>query len=98
DFHVTGVQTCALPIFAVYRPQSVGDAAGRAADPAGQVHDQRPLRGYLDVRGKELVMQLPSGAGIAEEEVPGVLVVDEMRPRSLQIGRASCRERVAITE
>src|SRR5690606_41005771 len=36
DFHVTGVQTCALPIFALFEPRSVGDGVGINGASVGQ--------------------------------------------------------------
>src|SRR5690606_40825538 len=81
DFHVTGVQTCALPIWVramLRRAQETGEAFA-------SVHR------IMDAHGREKHLVL-LGQGRRERESGEVVklmgyVVDE-------IGRASCRERV----
>src|SRR5690606_41632817 len=70
DFHVTGVQTCALPI---YRDYVIPEDVKTLAVPA--------LAHRIMLRPEMWVRQIRSGDVIAE---------------LLQIGRASCRERVEI--
>ena len=57
--------------------KAVGDAARRAADAAGQIQEQRVLTVHLDLQLPELDMDAQRGGGVAEEEVLGILVVDE---------------------
>src|SRR5207249_8344841 len=89
DRNVTGVQTCALPISAQYefRPGWLGEVA------------------YVGSKGRNLLVLQNIGTGNDEggpgsREVTGVGAVIATRYRgkssynSLQIGRASCRERV----
>src|SRR5690606_39518205 len=86
DFHVTGVQTCALPIFAV-RP-----VPGDALLEAPPAHLRRAEANFLqasDVRlavlGEEVEV-LP-----AQHRLAGYVPLRVL----LEIGRASCRERVS---
>src|SRR5690606_39857341 len=91
DFHVTGVQTCALPICYAYLfldgnwqlVRATREYADMYADPPAYVHG---IAGYvsetLDDVHYEIMHDLAWGAD-AEE---------------VQIGRASCRERVRIGE
>src|SRR5690606_40532843 len=91
DFHVTGVQTCALPIF--------GDA-DRARDGGGGRGDAANLRLLLDdddLGRQELsahdaprlfFFAFPSGRMTSVSEIVGAFV-------ATKIGRASCRESVA---
>src|SRR5690606_40136810 len=86
DFHVTGVQTCALPI----SPSSEPAPEGCASWPAGRERAWRVLR---PARGSE-------GATLAASMTRFPLRVLETLRRhgmvSPEIGRASCRERGAI--
>src|SRR5690606_41189914 len=87
-FHVTGVQTCALPIYGGKRPGAVGgfrqSAQGRGAQyradrrNAGRKGSCQPAGG--------LTARLP--CDFKERAALG-------RPFSFEIGRASCRERVS---
>src|SRR5690606_39436798 len=90
DFHVTGVQTCALPIFL-------------AAEPPERPLLERPQQLDLDVRlhFRDLIQE--ERAAVRELEAAR-LFVDRAGERALfvaeelvQIGRASCRERVWIS-
>src|SRR5690606_39354230 len=80
DFHVTGVQTCALPIFVIESIESSleGVAIALTIPPA--------RAGTLDARRRSLEGR--SGCGIC-----GMAQVEAVL-RPPQIGRASCRERV----
>src|SRR3712207_9367004 len=70
DIGVTGVQTCALPIFATDHPEEVG-------------------REYRDVF-KQLGVDDVETVDVSSRE-------DAALEESLEIGRASCRERVQIS-
>src|SRR5256885_5161357 len=79
DYKVTGVQTCALPIYAVGRVAGdhVNLAGGERAVTQGQVHLARALGELQIVRAREALV-----AVLARHEVLA------------EIGRAWCRERV----
>src|SRR5690606_39586718 len=92
DFHVTGVQTCALPISSVprsgTRPGRVGTGSRRT--PA--------------TTSRPAVTEEPGLAGSSRRAVSGFApgpVVGRWSERAdtpLKIGRASCRERVYSSE
>src|SRR5690606_39314737 len=83
DFHVTGVQTCALPIFRSRR-------RGRPRRRSGGGRREPP-----DRRARPLVRFLRGGS---ERAPRAPLPRSGLRPRSgLKIGRASCRERVKMS-
>src|SRR5207253_6538189 len=79
DGHVTGVQTCALPI-SCFR---------REAGSAG-----RETRGILRVHQFDKVELVKITTAEKSYEELELLVADAERVLQLQIGRASCRERV----
>src|SRR5437667_1179561 len=81
DRDVTGVQTCALPIFHQPRPRR-GSGRMPAAPPAGT--RRRPARGGRWA-ARDALPAGPRGPG----RPPGA--------QGRQIGRASCRERVEIS-
>src|SRR5690606_40939245 len=92
DFHVTGVQTCALPICAQVL---LGELAELLRDRRErvEVRARLPRRGdgrgervheRVHVRGVEVVLLVPGGGG--EDDV------------GEEIGRASCRERGSVWE
>src|SRR5690606_39729827 len=85
DFHVTGVQTCALPILLRGQP---GVRAGVPAG-GGARHRRGGGRGVVGERGGGR----PAGAG-APRDRRGLHPPDLRRRR--QIGRASCRGRVEV--
>src|SRR5690606_40818742 len=93
DFHVTGVQTCALPIFRIYQEFATLDilTGGRAEIMAGRGSfiESFPLFGYaLEDYNTLFSEKLEMLLRIREEEHvkwPG--------GKHTQIGRASCRER-----
>src|SRR5256885_3730232 len=77
DYKVTGVQTCALPIFDT---ELGGKMEPRASRPAARLQAIRTLSAAGVPVG---VMVAPVIPGLTDHEMP-----------SIQIGRASCRERV----
>src|SRR5690606_40271633 len=83
DFHVTGVQTCALPI------SSTGD---EEATTFGYAFDVGVLK-------KDLFTRHLNFAAVLANIGPSVYYVDKSieDPIPLKIGRASCRERVEIS-
>src|SRR5690606_39648467 len=84
DFHVTGVQTCALPICNV-RARLRHHISTRVADQLGNLCPSgltRDLEKYLGYRMSVLVEALSADL---KRRYPD---------KKLQIGRASCRERV----
>src|SRR5690606_40807328 len=89
DFHVTGVQTCALPIF--HHP---GELPGEVAD-AGLV-----LERIVSVEGPVWMMGERLGALLADPDRVALLleslrgVEEEPSLLGAKIGRASGRERV----
>src|SRR5205823_12146555 len=91
DKLVTGVQTCALPIFSFPRSSSVTEVAGAtlivetsmSASAARSSHNIADLSTFL-AHG-------PVGVRRAILDQPAV-----QQSRISQIGRASCRERVEI--
>src|SRR5690606_39337958 len=89
DVHVTGVQTCALPISWPARFRRV---TGRVEIAPGihVVANRDPDGPYRETPELSLVLETPEGQ---------VLVVGCSHPgieRILEIGRASCRGRVSV--
>src|SRR5690606_39393681 len=83
DFHVTGVQTCALPI----SPRGRGRFA---PSPTGPLHFGSLLAAF----GSWLAARSAGGEWwIRIEDVDGGREVPGAARDQLQIGRASCRER-----
>src|SRR5690606_40467915 len=91
DFHVTGVQTCALPILAHRVSPANGGLAG-CDRPIGEAETWM-MRGSAwlgpgaDVRRRERGSAISRGAGRHR-------VLHAVAEPGRQIGRASCRERV----
>src|SRR5690606_40717740 len=92
DFHVTGVQTCALPICPGTRRTATHTPAAVAAKARSRF--MRPSSG---------VGTVPDGSGYAQPPVAtsADVLIDALRREGMrvtapQIGRASCRQRVAI--
>src|SRR5690606_40053544 len=86
DFHVTGVQTCALPILAAVRMYLDGIPNVQT----GLVEGSTTLRdGSAQVNAGAALLHRKLVTGGAD--VDGPPLVDK------QIGRASCRERVEIS-
>src|SRR5690606_40159390 len=98
DFHVTGVQTCALPISlgGTVRQSERGWGVGLSFNQVIERKDwMQPFQAHLDllVSHQDQVVILPPQAQ--------VLATSEFCPYYLiqyEIGRASCRERVEILE
>src|SRR5690606_40786350 len=90
DFHVTGVQTCALPIYRLGRAL-LHDSAFPQHDDAGG-----DLAHHGEVVADEQVTQSETLAQVHEEVQHLRLHRDVERGDRLvgEIGRASCRERV----
>src|SRR5207302_6310406 len=86
DFHVTGVQTCALPIFVEYQQRRRDLLSSRGLDVSGFSLEQ--------MTSADDVFIFPNLVGPI---YPGSAVVFRVRPNGLdpdtsKIGRASCRE------
>src|SRR5690606_40346989 len=83
DFHVTGVQTCALPI--------------STADAEGQKAHAHKLKGSCYAIGARTMAELCARIEAGEADAPAL--VEELQGEleivvaALEIGRASCRER-----
>src|SRR5690606_40894875 len=92
DFHVTGVQTCALPIFAAFDQELVLFAVRRESAPAVVEQDVLGVEG--DAAGCLLPILRMVFANL-ERRRPG-LFSSYCAGASFQIGRASCRERVGV--
>src|SRR5207302_7242284 len=84
DFHVTGVQTCALPIYTQSNPGVAKAMAMKAAD-----ENTFALFGPV-FSGSVLV----STEIARQAEIPNFVAGEA----SAKIGRASCRERVEMSE
>src|SRR5690606_39733673 len=93
DFHVTGVQTCALPIF-IAPTINTHPTDGQRVDRI-QMKTPVDLIARLKVQAEFVGVEISSRSA----EKP-TIVVDAIQKQCLgteQIGRASCRERVDIT-
>src|SRR5690606_39650919 len=91
DFHVTGVQTCALPIFI---PLALGDNL-QGLRIVGTNQDYLELYGVEFSEGKawELPFEVVLGAEAAA--LTSMKLGDRFASsHGIKIGRASCRERV----
>src|SRR5207302_5661336 len=89
DFHVTGVQTCALPIFGQWKGRldlfpwigaAVAAVIGAHILPAG----------WHIIAGGSPAARSEHGAMVSDATAAGVVLL-------LKIGRASCRERVEVS-
>src|SRR5690606_40878402 len=87
DFHVTGVQTCALPIF---RRGRAADASGRRFSRTARLRENEAMRVHIgsDHAGLELKDHLLNW--LVDN---GYEAVDH---GPFEIGRASCRERGGV--
>src|SRR5690606_40321104 len=92
DFHVTGVQTCALPIYrfkpAVRRPAPRKSAAKNFFLPAGANRGNALAKGVSANRGEKKFLR-----DLLTRRTMCAIIDSEERG---QIGRASCRERVKV--
>src|SRR5439155_18902710 len=89
--HVTGVQTCALPILSRRGPRRTRGHGGRLRVPHHLYRARLPLRGAPGRPREAVSAAVRERAGLGEREAVA-------RRRGgvsyLEIGRASCRERV----
>src|SRR5439155_12943433 len=96
DGHVTGVQTCALPISLPAGERGRGEGAipaSTAACSAGL--DQGCSPGLLRTTSQKAAARTTPGAAITSRDA---LQGSANTPiRSVEIGRASCRERVEMS-
>src|SRR5205823_8384227 len=92
DKLVTGVQTCALPIFG--RPTRQAFLAARPAPPRLQAQAGVPAALPCPFRDATL-RSIRARCSPRQGEARGLCAP---APRRSQIGRASCRERVGISE
>src|SRR5207253_5394076 len=96
DGHVTGVQTCALPIFIVRHFEIFG--RGSLADARGGVVHRTVARAEITAE-RAAVLALANAQGHAAEmgaDPQGDQPVGLAGLGPLQIGRASCRERESL--
>src|SRR5207302_7517018 len=84
DFHVTGVQTCALPISGRWRRAGHLQPIDRALRAGSRRRDVRQVAGPARRRRRRVQLAVLA----AKRGNPRLVVVDG------EIGRASCRERV----
>src|SRR5690606_40461029 len=91
DFHVTGVQTCALPIYDRL-DEAVLTALFDLDDLAFRAHDAALLRVLAQEACVEGRIEMKRICDVRERRVAGVDRAHEFA--APKIGRASCRERV----
>src|SRR5436309_11644838 len=90
DFHVTGVQTCALPIFGATESRAVGGVEGADGQASPAAH-----------LSLQVLRRVPAGAAAAGGDRDAAASDDpdagaRARRTAREIGRASCRERVEM--
>src|SRR5690606_40286386 len=93
DFHVTGVQTCALPIYGRLRTLSVvvvDELRGRVAGVGGR--GRAPGEGSLAGNRRRSLREVGEGVRV----VGGRRVVRCRGLLEAQVGRASCRGRRSL--
>src|SRR5690606_41143336 len=88
DFHVTGVQTCALPIYTGF---TLGTIACAVAPSYFFLLFARSLSGVFGGILGALILAIVSDAVPLERRAQAIGTV-------MEIGRASCRERVKTSE
>src|SRR5690606_40792852 len=88
DFHVTGVQTCALPIFGECHAEDLGGDQRTI----GELVERRVVREIEATDGRQDHPGAQREARMKSEVDCGVLELE-----LLEIGRASCRERVEMS-
>src|SRR3546814_2586937 len=84
---VTGVQTCALPI-------SVPEHLRRLLRPVQSLGGARPKASFRDERGFLWVAKFPSQEDVFNMAGAEAACLDMAVECGIEIGRASCRERV----
>src|SRR5207253_8587138 len=93
DGHVTGVQTCALPISVSNRMPPK-----RSALPVlGSTTTCAPLRAAGSVEGLISVQPFPSNDHMSLKCLTRLWEPARPTPPKIKIGRASCRERVEVS-
>src|SRR5205807_3933611 len=97
DYKVTGVQTCALPIYSrieqQVRPQHPADRARGANHWHNRVRAQERLRR----RRRDSAQQIEDDEFSMAHRVFDVVSEDPEKQHVAEIGRASCRERGEMT-
>src|SRR5690606_39744650 len=88
DFHVTGVQTCALPIFTTYSGKC--SIVHTLADGSKVSYDDKVC--FVSLNSDLNYYYLKFVCDEASDGIP-----EACSSTSEEIGRASCRERVSIT-
>src|SRR5690606_40154929 len=91
DFHVTGVQTCALPISAVW-----GTPTHPSRPPSSGI-TQPPVLATVLRRLYEESLDKARARTMAVRLLPRVLAFHRWLYRVREIGRASCRERGQVS-
>src|SRR5690606_40553656 len=94
DFHVTGVQTCALPIYP--RALQIASGNGKELDVFPrfiELHLPNPDLASLVGPCDTVVMNPPFGAQEPHADRPFIDAALSIAP---EIGRASCRDRLSI--
>src|SRR5690606_39887117 len=86
DFHVTGVQTCALPIYFIDFTADIITKLGKIDHTIAS----------LDAR--KSVFRINRDIRFSPDKTPyKTHIAFALKPQHLKIGRASCRERVSIS-
>src|SRR5690606_40438650 len=92
DFHVTGVQTCALPISDPWVRPTVSESAISAML---QIAKREPqlARAAFDLMGLPLASEAQRDRRLFQRARIAAVIDPKLCADALQIGRASCRER-----
>src|SRR5690606_39420223 len=92
DVHVTGVQTCALPISLVLLVAALG-AAGLTLTQSVQTVAGMAVRTFTNLSYAEITERsAPSQLAVIHQTAGPVLI-----PIMLELGRAACRDRGQLT-
>src|SRR5690606_40320945 len=91
DFHVTGVQTCALPILSFIQSNYHGFGSGIVVPGTGIAMQNRGRD--FSLHAEDANALLP-GKKSYHTIIPGFLTKDGSAIGPFEIGRASCRDRV----
>src|SRR5690606_40412336 len=93
DFHVTGVQTCALPIFGTVS-ESGGVPTGAIIESGSNANGD-----YVRWAGgvQECWTVMSGGSSTRSWTFPASFIAAPVVSIAMEIGRASCRERVQVT-
>src|SRR5690606_39931579 len=90
DFHVTGVQTCALPIF--------NNNAGNGPEGLSQLVAAGRVRRMICSFARSSNKLNPNAVAFADAYRQGKIELECVPQGTMEIGRASCRERGEITD